>query len=139
MPMCPPHFFTAVRGRRVAFGCVATFVLGYKSHSVAGLSTLTLSQSFSVLLTPPTPPFPPISLLLWVTYCRKESSLLTAEIRRCVNSHTMNRARLGCTQLYLALTQSLNFNPWNLYSLSKRFFAGSKKMWLWSSTLLDAN
>lgn len=70
-PMCPPHFFTAARGRRVAFGRVATFVLGYKSHSVAGLSTLAPSQSFSVLLTPPTPSFPPLSLLLRVSYCRK--------------------------------------------------------------------
>lgn len=35
-PMCPPHFSTAVRGRRVAFRCVATFVLGYKSHLKAG-------------------------------------------------------------------------------------------------------
>lgn len=38
-----------------------------------------------ILLTPPTPPFPPLSLLLRVSYCRDESSLLTAEIRRCVN------------------------------------------------------
>ena len=84
VPMCPPHFFTAVCGRWAALRCVATFVLGYKSHSVAGLSTLTPSQSFSVLLTPPTPPFLLLSLLLWVSYCSKESSLLTAEIRRCV-------------------------------------------------------
>lgn len=39
----PNHFFTAFCGQRVSFGCVATFVLGYKSHSVAGLNTLTLT------------------------------------------------------------------------------------------------
>ncbi len=130
VPMWPPHFFTAVCGRRVAFGYVATFVLGYKSHSVAGLSTLTPSQSFSVPLTPPTPPFPPLSLLLWVSYGGEESSLLTAEIRRCVNENTMNRARLGCTPLHFALTQSIDSNPWNLHKCnslrkSKQFLYNS--------------
>lgn len=39
----PNHFFTAFCGQRAAFGCVATSVLGYKSHSVAGRNTLTLT------------------------------------------------------------------------------------------------
>lgn len=89
VPSRPPHFFTAVRGRRVALGCVATSVLGYKSHSKAGLSTLarslTHSQSFTVLHTPPTPPLPPLSLLLGVSYRRTEFSLSTGQIRRCAN------------------------------------------------------
>lgn len=83
VPMWAPHFFTQ---HAVGKRCVATFVLGYKSHSVAVLSTLTPSQSFLCSSHSSHPSFfPPLSLLLWVSYCREESSLLTAEIRRCVS------------------------------------------------------
>ena len=37
------HFFTAFCGQSVPFGCVATFVLGYESRSVAEPNTLTLT------------------------------------------------------------------------------------------------
>lgn len=137
VPMCPPHFFTAVRGRIVAFGCVATFVLGYTwSHWVAGLSTLTPSQSFSVLLTPPTPPFPPLSLLLWVSYSTKKNPLDSWDKEVCTLKYS-EQSSFWMHLLHFALTQCVNTNPWSIYRhnsfqkskmLQKYSMGGKKKL-----------
>lgn len=64
----------------------------------------------------PTPSFPLLVLLFWVSYCRTDSSLLTAEIRTCIKQNTMNRPLLGHSPLCSHSTQSINFNPKNLYT-----------------------
>lgn len=75
---------TTFCGQRVPFGCVATFVLGYKSHSVAGLNTLTLTVMLcsSHAVHPSFPNTIPTSLRRLVY----GTSPLLVQKQRCVNT-----------------------------------------------------